>query len=112
MIDNVIGSKFARFGHLALIAGGCDDLAIEEFRNLDSRDAYARICAQYKHCLTRTNARTPHQHVPGSKKDQSNAGGLVEVERIWDGDDIHHRSGNEFAIASIDKIPEHGAFAT
>ena len=45
VIDDVIGTELAGFRHFVIIAGRRNDLAIEEFRDLDSSDSDAEELA-------------------------------------------------------------------
>ena len=48
--------------------------------------------------------------MPGGEKHQRNAGGLVEVERIRNRDDIDRRNRDQLAVAAVDGIAKHGEF--
>ncbi len=51
------------------------------------------------------------KHVPRGEKNQRNAGGLIEIERVGDRNDIHCGHRNQFAVAAVHGIAEHGELA-
>src|ERR1700680_1775896 len=80
---------------------------MKQLGDLNSSNANARTGAQHQHGLSRTDASAPHQHVPGGKKHQRHAGGLVEVQDLRKWDDIHGWHGNQLAIPAIHAVAEH-----
>ena len=102
VIDNVVGAEFTSFRHLLIITGGGNDVTVEEFRNLNSGNSDAGICAENQHRLSRTNSRAPNQHAPRGKEHQRNAGGLIEIQSVRNGNDSYRWRCNQFAIPAID----------
>ena len=51
-----------------------------------------------------------NQHVPRSEKHQRHAGRLVEVERLRNRNHIGGGDRDQFAVAAVDGIAEHGKF--
>ena len=49
--------------------------------------------------------------MPRRHKHQWNAGGFIEIERVGDGDDAHHGHRNQFAVAAVHAVAEHGELA-
>ncbi len=49
--------------------------------------------------------------MPGGDKNQRNAGGLIEIEPVGNGDYIHRGHRNQFTVAAIDCIAQHGELA-
>ena len=44
--------------------------------------------------------------MPCGQKDQWDACSFVVVQRVGNGNDIHARNGNQFAVASIHQVPQ------
>ena len=55
---------------------------------------------------------TTSQHVPGGEENKRNAGGVDEVERVGDGNDVDARDGDQLAVAAVDGIAQHGELRT
>src|ERR1700740_3815974 len=51
--------------------------------------------------------RTSQQHVQSRQKYQWNSGGIHEVERIGDGDDLRASYGDQLAITAVNCIAQH-----
>ncbi len=49
--------------------------------------------------------------MPCSHEHQRNAGGLIEIERVWNGNYAGGRGGNQLTVAAVDAIAEHGELA-
>src|ERR1700759_2900143 len=84
MINHVIGAELSRLRTFLIIAGSSDHLAIEKFRNLNSRNAHAGVSSQHQDSLAGANSGATDQHVPRSEKNKRNAGRLIEVESVRD----------------------------
>jgi hypothetical protein len=111
MIDDIICPEFAGLGHFVFVSGRRDHAALEKLRNLNSRDAHAGICSQHEHRLARTNRSAAGKHVPGGEEHQGHAGGLLEVERIGNWNDVDSRDRHEFTIAAIHSVAQNREFA-
>ena len=111
MIDPVIGAQFAAFCQFRIVASSRDYAAVEEFCNLDGGDADAGTRSQDQHGLSGANAGASNKHVPRCDEDKGHAGGLNEIERIGNWNHAGCGNGDQFAIAAIHAIPQHGKFA-
>ena len=110
VIDAVISAQFAAFGQLGIVARGSDHAAMKKFGDLNGGDADPGPRPQHQHGLSGTNARATYQHVPRGYKHERHAGRLIEIERIGNRNHIGGGSGDQFAIAAIHAIAQHGEF--
>src|SRR5437763_151490 len=108
----MVGSEGMAFLEFRFVPCSRYDAAMKQLSDLDGGDAYAGACAQYENGLPGANRSETDQHVPGGHEDEWDASGLVEVERVGDGDDIGGGYGNQLAVPAIDRIAQHGKFTT
>src|SRR5215470_10523650 len=102
MIDDEISAEFAGQRHLAIVSGGGDHAGVKHLRDLDGGDSDSGISAKDEHGLPWPEFREPNQHVPRRHKYERHAGGLVEVERIGNGNDTGSGHSDQFAVTAID----------
>src|SRR5215469_3948795 len=104
MIDSVIRTEGAGFLQFLFVSGGGDYAGLKELRNLNGGDAHTRTGPKHENGLPDTNASPADQHVPGSQKNQGNAGGFVEIQVRGKWNYVHSGNGNQFAVAAINAI--------
>src|SRR5438552_10254804 len=102
VIDDVIGAEFVGYVNLAIVASGGNHSTVEKLRKLNSCDSNSGVGAEHQHRLARTNSRAPYQHVPGREEHQGNAGRLIEIQGVGNGNNSYRRSRNQLAISAID----------
>ncbi len=91
----------------ALVARGGDDLGGRASCNLNGSRADAGARAQHQNRLTSFQVGAANQHVPGGKENEGNAGGLLEVQSVRDGDDVDPGHGDQLAVTAVDAIAQH-----
>src|SRR5215472_8929043 len=107
VIDHVVRAQFVGLGELGGAAGGGDHAALKHLRDLDGRGADAARGCQHQHILARLQPGARHQHVPGSEEDERSGGGGVEVQLVGNRDDAVLGSGDELAVAAVNRIAKH-----
>src|ERR1017187_9698964 len=111
VIDRVVGAEFARFGEFALAAGGGDDAALQELGDLYGGGADAAGGREHQDVLAGLELGARHEHVPGGEKHQRGGGGTLEAHVVGDLDGAILRRGEQFGIAAVDGVAEHGEAA-
>src|SRR5258706_10101591 len=82
MIDAVVRAQLAALGQFRLVARSRNHAAVEEFANLNRRDADSGTRSKNQYSLPRTNAGPSDQHVPCGQEHERNARRLIEFERV------------------------------
>ncbi len=95
----------------AYTAGSGDHPALEHLGDLDGRHADAAGGGQHQNIFTRLEARPRHQHVPGGEEYQRSGGGFFETEIVGNGNDAVLGRGQQFGVAAVFGIAEHGEAA-
>src|ERR1017187_4291733 len=111
VIDRVVGAEFARFGEFAFATGGSDDAALEELGDLYGGGADAAGSREHQDVLAGLEFGARHEHVPGGEKHQRGGGGALEAHVVGDLDGAILRCGEQFGIAAVDGVAEHGEAA-
>src|SRR5208282_2173150 len=111
VVDDEIGAEFAGALYFALVARGRDHTRVEQLRNLNGGNAHPRVRAQHQHSLSGADRGASRKHVPRGEKNQRNAGGLIEIERVRDRNDVYCGHRNQLTVAAVHGVAEHGELA-
>ena len=111
VVDDVVGTEFARFGEFALAAGGSDDATLEELGDLYGGGADAAGGREHENVLARLELGARHEHVPCGEKHQRGGGGVGEAHIVGDLDGAILGRGEQFGVAAVDGVAEHGEAA-
>ena len=82
VIDDVIGAEVASLRRFVVAADGGDDRAAERFRHADSDAADAGTAGMHQDPFARFQPRVVEQHVFDRGIGDSDAGGVVQIDRV------------------------------
>src|SRR5581483_1215450 len=102
MIDTEVSAERRRFRQLFFVACRCDDAAVKQFRDLNRGNSHPGAAAENQYGLSLANSRKSDKHVPRRHENQRHAGCLIEIERVWNWNDVLRPGYEQFAIPAVD----------